>query len=166
MTVKWLEPAEMAVWRGLLFTHAKLFGRLDEELVSAHGLSLAEYEVMVRLSEAPAGARRMAELAEASLVSPSGLTRRVEGLEAAGLVSRRSCSTDGRGSLAVLTEEGRRRLSEAAPTHVAGVRRHLVDQLSPTELAVLGEALGRVAARLSPEPLPVWRSRAEELGAV
>ncbi len=145
----WLSPAEMAAWRALIRAHARLFTRLDAELVAAHGLTLADYEVLVQLSEAPQGVRRMAELAEASLVSPSGLTRRVDGLEAKGLVCRRSCPSDGRGSLAALTEAGRRRLAEAAPTHAGGVRSHLIDKLSPAELAVMAAALERVAGELA-----------------
>lgn len=136
----------MAAWQALIATQARLLAKLDDELARAHGLSLAEYEVLVQLSAAPGGAVRMAELAELALVSPSGLTRRVDGLTAKGLVRRQSCPSDRRGSLAVLTEDGRRRLVEAAPTHVAGVRRHLMDRLSRSELAVLAEALGRVAA--------------------
>ncbi len=143
----------MAAWQGLISTQARLMAALDEELADAHGLSLAEYEVLVHLSDAPEGARRMSELASLALVSPSGLTRRVDGLAAKGLICRQSCPSDRRGSLAVLTEEGRRRLVEAAPTHVAGVRRHLVDRLSPSELAVMAEALGRVALALSPSPV-------------
>lgn len=144
----WLSPGEMAAWRALICTHARLFARLDSELVAAHGLTLAAYDVLAQLSEAPDSTRRMAELAQASLVSRSGLTRRVDGLAKAGLVARRTCPTDGRGSMAALTDEGRRRLAEAAPTHLAGVRRHLVDRLSPPELEVLAKALGRVASEL------------------
>ncbi len=145
----WLSPAETAAWRALIRAHARLFARLDAELVAAHGLTLADYEVLAQLSEAPQGVRRMTELAEASLVSPSGLTRRVDGLEAKGLVCRRSCPSDGRGSLAALTEAGRRRLAEAAPTHAGGVRSHLIDKLSPAELAGMAAALERVAGELA-----------------
>jgi DNA-binding MarR family transcriptional regulator len=139
----------MAAWGALIRAHTRLFAQLDAELVADHGLSLADYEVLVQLSAAPGGVRRMAELAQASLVSPSGLTRRVDGLQAKGLVCRRSCPSDGRGSLAALTDEGRRRLAEAAPTHARGVRSHLIDKLSPAELAVMAAALERVAGDLA-----------------
>lgn len=138
----------MAAWLGLIVTHARLFAKLDEELSVAHGLSLDDYEVLAHLSEAPDGARRMAELAHCCLVSPSGLTRRLDGLVSRGLVCRRSCPSDRRGSLAVLTEAGSQRLSEAAPTHAGGVRHHFIDRLSRDELVVLASALGRVAAEL------------------
>lgn len=151
---RYLDADEMAAWLAFIVAHARLVARLDEELSEAHGLSLGEYEVLVHLADAPDGhgARRMAELAERCLVSPSGLTRRLDRLVAAGLVCRRSCPTDGRGSLAVLTEEGSRHLAEAAPTHVAGVRRHLVDRLSRAELVMLAGALGRVGAGLGAAP--------------
>lgn len=139
----------MAAWLGLVVTHARLFAKLDAELSVAHGLSLEDYEVLAHLSESPGGARRMAELAQCCLVSPSGLTRRLDGLVSRGLVCRRSCPSDRRGSFAVLTEAGAKRLSEAAPTHVGGVRHHLIDRLSRAELAVLTTALGRVAAELA-----------------
>lgn len=142
----------MAAWHALISTQARLLARLDEELADAHGLSLADYEVLVQLADAPGGARRMADLAELALVSPSGLTRRVDGLAAKGLVCRRTCPSDRRGSLASLTEDGRRRLEEAAPTHVAGVCRHLIDRLSRDELTILAEALGRVSAALEASP--------------
>ncbi|MGH9068294.1 MAG: MarR family winged helix-turn-helix transcriptional regulator [Acidimicrobiales bacterium] len=145
---RWLDPLEMQAWRHLLVTHGRLFAVLDDELQAAHGLSLADYEVLVQLSDAPGGALRMAELAERSLVSPSGLTRRLDGLVAAGLVCRRPCPEDRRGSLAALSPAGRAKLAEAAPTHLAGVRRHLVDRLDRGEIEGLLGALARVVEGL------------------
>lgn len=137
----WLDPVEMRAWRAVLVAQSRLFARLDDELSTAHGLSLADYEVLAQLSETPGGVLRMSELARRCLVSRSGLTRRVDGLVAAGLVLRRECPSDHRGTLAQLTGTGRLALVEAARTHVAGVRRHLVDRLSRQQLETLAEAL-------------------------
>jgi DNA-binding MarR family transcriptional regulator len=86
----------------------------------------------------------MSELAERLLLSPSGLTRRLDGLVSSGLVERRRCATDRRGALAVLTESGRARLEAAAPDHVEQVRRHFIDRLSRRQLQLLAEALDKV----------------------
>lgn len=144
----WLAPDEMAAWQAVVVAHGRLFARLDDELVAAHGLSLAEYEVLLQLSQAGCSGLRMAELAQRALVSRSGLTRRVDAMVAAGLVCRRPCPADRRGTLALLTDAGRDRLHDAAPTHVAGVRRHLLDHLSAAEMATLATALGRVGEEL------------------
>jgi DNA-binding MarR family transcriptional regulator len=109
-------------------------------------MSVSDYGVLVQLSAAEGGRRRMSELAEALLLSPSGLTRRLDGLVSAGLVERVRCPTDRRGAYAVLTEAGRRRLVETAPDHVDQVRRHFVDRLDRAQLAALADALERVCS--------------------
>jgi DNA-binding MarR family transcriptional regulator len=119
--------------------------RLDAELQETQGMSVMDYGVLVQLSEAEGGRMRMSELADLLLLSPSGLTRRLDGLVAAGLVERVRCPTDRRGAYAVLTAAGRKRLQRAAPDHVDQVRRHFVDQLSRKQLAGLADALDRVA---------------------
>ena len=126
--------------------------RLDAEL-DGHGLSLADYEILVHLSGEAAGELRMTELAARTLVSRSGLTRRLDRLVDAGLVERRNCPTDRRGVYAVLTDEGRRRLREAAPTHVEGVRRHFIAQLAGQDLQRLTASLNAVVES-SVTPLP------------
>ena len=88
---------------------------------------------------------RMSELAERLLLSPSGLTRRLDGLVSAGLVERQRCPTDRRGAFAVLTPAGRKRLEQAAPDHVDQVRRHFVSRLSRKQLDVLADALEEVS---------------------
>ncbi|HET9076571.1 MAG TPA: MarR family transcriptional regulator [Acidimicrobiales bacterium] len=127
--VRWLTAEEQQVWRRLLSVESRLRDRLDRDLREAHALTLGEYEVLVHLSEAGPTGVRMSDLAELLLLSRSGLTRRIDSLVRAGLVARRSCPVDGRGSMAELTVGGRSRLAEAAPTHVAGVRRYLIDVL-------------------------------------
>lgn len=143
-----LDAEEDAAWRGFLEFGARLLARLDAELVGGAGLSLADYEVLVHLSEAPGGALRMSELAEATVVSRSGLTRRVDALVGRGLLCRRGCPSDHRGTYAVLTDCGRAQVAAAAPVHLAGVRAHLFDLLSPEEVAVLARVLPTLAAAL------------------
>ena len=143
--VAWLNPIEMAAWRTLLSSHAALLATLDRELRAEHGMTLAEYEVLSFLSDAEGGRLPMAALAERVLVSPSALTRRVDRLVRLGYVTREACETDARVTYAALTDEGRRRLEAAAPTHVRGVREHFIDRLSPAQLEALTVAL-RTAA--------------------
>jgi DNA-binding MarR family transcriptional regulator len=126
----WLSDYEQGLWRRLLAAECRLRERLDHELQEAHGLTLGDYDVLVHLSEAEGGSLRMSELAERLLLSRSGLTRRVDVLVRAGRVERKACPDDGRGSLAVLTSTGLELLRAAAPTHVAGVRRYLIDPLA------------------------------------
>lgn len=134
----------MRCWRALISVTTGVLGALDGELQSEHGLSLGEYEVLVHLSEEPERSLRMTDLAGRLHLSPSGITRRIDGLERAGLVERQQCPSDRRGSNAVLTAEGVRRLAAAAPTHVRGVRAHFIDQLSDREIADLASALSSV----------------------
>jgi DNA-binding MarR family transcriptional regulator len=149
---RWLTPEEQVAWRAFVRGSSLLLERLDAELSEAHGLTLADYEILVWLSEAPRGGLRMSELADRALVSRSRLTYRVDRLVAQGLVERRPCPSDRRGSLAVLTPTGRRRLERAAPTHVEGVVAYLVDQCSSRELAVIGKAFASVARALEAQP--------------
>ena len=87
--IAWLNEVEMRAWRGMLSAHAQLYGKLDEELVAEHGITFAEYEVLVHTSEGEDGSIRMSTLADAALVSRSGLTRRVQHLVAQGYLERR-----------------------------------------------------------------------------
>ncbi len=139
--VQWLDEEEQQTWRTWLRHSLLLFDRLDAELRHSHGLGLADYEILVQLSEAPDHRLRMSDLAEQALVSRSRLTHRVDRLVAAGLVERRPCPTDRRGLFAVLSADGQRVLDEAAPTHVEGVRRYAIDPLSPDTRRALGEQL-------------------------
>jgi DNA-binding MarR family transcriptional regulator len=118
---------------------------LDAELQAEHGLSLADYEVLVGLSEVPERRMRMTDLAALLHLSPSGLTRRLDGLSKRNFVRRERCNSDRRGTYAVITDEGMAQLEAAAPTHVRGVREHFIDRLTPRQLANLGAALTVVA---------------------
>ena len=143
---RWLDELESRSWRALLGAHSRLMSRLDTELQSAQQMSLADYGVLVHLSETEDGMLRMSDLAERLLLSPSGLTRRLDRLVSTGLVARVRCPTDRRGSYAKLTPAGRRRLQSAAPDHVEQVRMHFVDRLSRHQLASLVDALEKIAS--------------------
>ena len=145
--VKWLDEDEMRAWHSFLAAGALVDRLVDAQLKEAVGLSHPQYEILVRLAEAPDGELRMTELAGTLLSSKSGLTYQVTQLEKAGLVERRSCPSDVRGVLAVLTESGRQRLEQAAPGHVTLVRELLIDVLTPGQLASLADALGEVSRR-------------------
>jgi DNA-binding MarR family transcriptional regulator len=145
--VKWLDEDEMRAWHSFLAAGALIDRLVDAQLKEAVGLSHPQYEILVRLAEAPEGELRMTELAGTLLTSKSGLTYQVTQLEKAGLVERRSCPSDVRGVLAVLTEAGRWLLKRAAPGHVTLVRELLIDVLSPDQLATLADALGEVSRR-------------------
>jgi DNA-binding MarR family transcriptional regulator len=141
---KWLTPPEMRAWQKLIDVTTGVMATLDGELRAEHGLTLGDYEVLVHISDAPDHSVRMTDLAARLKLSPSGITRRIDGLVRDGYVERKQCPSDRRGSNAVLTEKGLLRLQEAAPTHVRGVRSHFVDQLSERQLANLAAALSAV----------------------
>ncbi len=143
---RWLDQEEQRTWRAYLYSAQLLLDRLDRELTHSTGISHAYYEILVALSEAPERRMRMSELADRCLSSRSRLSHAVSRLEERGWVRRQTCAEDGRGQLAVLTDEGFAALEAAAPVHVESVRTHLFDQLSPEQqLAArdLGETLLR-----------------------
>ena len=140
---RWLSDDEQRDWRALLLGNAVLLERLDRDLKN-YGLSMSEYEVLVRLSEAPARTIRMAELADSVQHSRSRLTHTVARLEHDGLVRRRPCDDDRRGVNATLTDLGYETLVDAAPTHVASVRRALLDLVSPEDFAAVGRVFRAV----------------------
>ena len=143
-SVAQLSPRELAAWRGFLRAHAALVRALDRELEQEHGLPLTHYEVLLHLDNAPDRRLRMSDLAETVLLSQSGVTRLVDRLERAGLVVRRPCTNDGRVLYAVLTDDGRARLAEARPTHLAGVRERFLSRFDDRELDELAAAWERI----------------------
>ena len=145
---EWLSAEQQQHWRAYIAATTLLSEKLSRELQDGHGLQLADYEILVRLSEAPGRRLRMSHLAAFTLASRSRLSHQVDRLERAGLVEREPCESDRRGANAVLTRRGWNLLVAAAPTHVAGVRAHLVDQLTHDEFAALGNAFAKVAAHL------------------
>lgn len=142
--------AEIATWHGFLVTHAKLTKRLDLLMQRDYRLSLAEFDVLIQLSLA-GGCLRMTALAEAALISRSGMTRLVDQLVGQGLVAREPDPADARGTLAVLTPAGRRRFAEAAAGHRENVRSHFLNLLTEDERLALSAAWKKAAARLEAE---------------
>jgi DNA-binding MarR family transcriptional regulator len=145
-----LTTGERAAWRGLLHAHASLVKALDGALEVAHGFPLSSYEALEALDAAPAGRMRMCELAARARLSRSGLTRLVDRLQRAGLIERADCSSDARGSFAVLTSEGRAALVAAGPTYAQVVRARLLDHLSEADLARLVRLWEHVLAAAPP----------------
>lgn len=139
----------MAAWRAYIVGSALLEHRLNRELQAGHGLSIADYEIMVQLSEQPGRRLRMSELAKSVAHSKSRISHQIRRLEAANLVRRVDCPDDGRGVLAVLTDEGAEKLRTAAPTHVEGVREHMINLLSAEEQKVLAAVFERLTGHLS-----------------
>ncbi len=146
---RWLTEDEQRNWRSWLSASHLLNDRLSRDLSEQHGLTIADYEILVRLSEVPDRRMRMSELAHVTLSSRSRLSHQIDRMEKAGLVERQVCDDDRRGAFAALTNQGWTTLVAAAPDHVDSVRRHLVDQLSPEEFAALGSACQRVADHLN-----------------
>jgi DNA-binding MarR family transcriptional regulator len=126
-----------AAWMGMLRVHERLLHELDAELERTHGLSLAEFDVLSQLEAATDHRMRMADLAEAVLLTRSGISRLVDRLEVRGLVERSRCPSDARGLNAALTDAGAALLAEASITHLAGVRERFTERLSPDDVARL-----------------------------
>jgi DNA-binding MarR family transcriptional regulator len=135
---------ELDAWRGFLRTHATLVHELDEELTARHGLPLSSYDVLVQLDAAPDGMLRMSHLADAVLLSRSGLSRLVTRLEKQGLLERLECENDARGAFAAITDAGREKLAEARATHRAGVRERFLGKLGERELRQVARVWSRL----------------------
>jgi DNA-binding MarR family transcriptional regulator len=141
-----LDAEEMAAWRAFVLANARIVKLLQAELETEQGLSLPAYECLVRLSEAVEGRMRMSDLATFATLTPSGLTRLIDKLVADGLVERLRCETDARVVYAAITPAGERRLRDAYPTHLRGVREHFIDRLTPAQLTTLHAALDPLVA--------------------
>jgi DNA-binding MarR family transcriptional regulator len=137
------EEAFLRAWSRAALTVPRA---LDADLLIGQGMSLSEYTALMHLSEAPGRSLRMSELASACALSLSGLSRVVSRLEAQGLVQRERASCDGRGLNAVLTDAGLARLRRAWPTHLASVRRHVMDHLSELDLPAVTAAVRQFAS--------------------
>lgn len=142
---KWLSEDEQRAWRAWIAASNTLNHRLSADLQRQHGLTLADYEILVQLSENPNRKLRMSELAEATLASRSRLSHQVDRLVKRGLVERQECEFDKRGSFAALTDQGWKAIVAAAPDHVESVRTYLVDVLTPQEFDALGRACRKVS---------------------
>jgi DNA-binding MarR family transcriptional regulator len=136
---RWLDPEEQTIWRAYVLATRLLWGELERDMQRGAGMPLTYYEILSTLSEAESGALRMTELSTILQVSPSRLSHAISRLTEWGLVRREVCSSDRRGWIAVLTDEGLARVREAAPIHVESVRRHLFDRLTRSQIEQLGE---------------------------
>jgi DNA-binding MarR family transcriptional regulator len=139
-----LSPAQLEAWTRFLRAHSSITRELEAQLASGHELTLSDYDVLVQLAQAPGRRLRPVELARAVLLTRSGVTRLVHGLERAGLVERIAAPEDLRGSLVHLTPEGRDVLRRASRTHLQGVRERFADRFDAAELATLSDLLGRL----------------------
>ena len=144
---RWLTAEQQVAWRAYLLGTARLMAKLDDDL-RRFGLGINDYEILVRLSEAPGRRLRMAELADRLHQSRSRMTHTVGRLVDAGLVIRQSCESDKRGVWAELTDAGFAKLEEAAPHHVEGVRENLVDIADPADFAAVGRVFDAVAEKI------------------
>jgi DNA-binding MarR family transcriptional regulator len=163
----WLSDAEQAAWRASLEMWRLLMAQLALEL-HEQGLSHADYEVLVRLSETPGRRVRMSDLSAMTLLSRSRLSHQVRRMEEAGLVRREECPTDRRGAYTVLTDHGWDTIRAVAPDHVRAVRRHLFDHLTDEQVRQLTEIAARVVDHLRRTEVashyqPLWQRGDEPL---
>jgi DNA-binding MarR family transcriptional regulator len=142
------DPGILA-WRTFLTAHATIIRRLEAELEDRESLALSDLDVLIQLHLA-GGTLRMRDLAERALLSRSGMTRRVDRLEADGYIVRTACDTDRRGSFAQLTDVGRDRLVAALPSHLQGIETHFVAKLTAAELDMVRSTLSKVLTEPSP----------------
>jgi DNA-binding MarR family transcriptional regulator len=131
-------------WVNLLRAHAVTTRQFNAELLTAHGLTINDFDVLAQLARAPEQALKRVELSERVLLTPSGITRLLKGLEEAGYVSNRPCAEDARVTYAVLTPEGEKKLAEARKTHIESVRALFSERFGEDELATLAELLERL----------------------
>ena len=141
-----LSDDALAVWTDFLRFHAIVVDRLGRDLVEQIGIPLTWYDVLLQLNAAPGGRLRMQDLANAIILSKSGLTRLVDRLQREGYVERTSCPSDRRGTFAEITAKGQAALRKAAPIHLRGVAEHFAAHLSDKEVAVLGRVLRTLIA--------------------
>lgn len=137
-------PRDLSAWRAFLEAHAGITAVLERELRVHSGMPLAWYDVLVQLSEAESGRRRMQDLARRVLFSRSGLSRLIDRMQAAGLVEREGDPRDGRGTYACVTPEGRAALRRAAPVHLRGIEAHFLGLLQDDESRTLTETFRRM----------------------
>ena len=153
MPPKWLDDSEQRAWRNFITTLPDLMAAFEAD-IAPHGINMGDYEVLVFLSEAEDNRMRMCDLASSLRLSPSGLTRRLDGLAKAGWVDRASCSSDRRVMYAHLTDSGRAKMNDAAPDHVTSVRQHFLEPLGPRGVQQLGTLFDKVREHLQ-QPQPV-----------
>ena len=139
-----LTPPGLQSWVSFLRAHSAITRQLNADLLNSHGLTLSDYEVLLRLANAENEMMRRVDLAQSVLLTASGITRLLDGLERAGCVEKVACKSDARVSYAKLTPAGRRKLKEAAETHLAGIEELFTGRYSDEELERLAELLARL----------------------
>ena len=142
-----LRGVELEAWINFLRAHAAVTRQFNAELLTTHGLTINDFDVLAQLARAPEQALKRVELAERVLLTPSGITRLLKGLEDAGYVGNRPCKEDARVTYAVLTQQGRKKLDEARKTHVASVRALFSERFDREELESLASLLERLPMR-------------------
>jgi DNA-binding MarR family transcriptional regulator len=147
-SVKPLSPSEEALWRAVMRIVKIIPRHLDSDLLRGAGLTASDYTTIMHLSEAPNRELRMADLASATDLSASRMTRLVDDLQSRGLVTKTASYSDGRGNMARLTPRGVTKLKSAWPVHVASVRKHFFDFIDPAAVDALAKALGDAATHL------------------
>jgi DNA-binding MarR family transcriptional regulator len=149
---RWLTDEEQQAWRGLLRMTAQLNARANRQLQEEYRISLADYEVLVALSEAPEGRLRVFEVADALAWEQSRVSHQLARMQRRGLIMREGCATDAQRAFAVLTTAGRAAIERAAPAHVEQVRQLVFDELSHEQVSGLTEITTRVLDRLAATP--------------
>ncbi|HTP18764.1 MAG TPA: MarR family transcriptional regulator [Solirubrobacteraceae bacterium] len=139
-----LEGVALEAWRSYLQSHATIVRLLDAELISEHGITTRDYEVLLYLAQAPDRKLPMSALAESTMLTRSGITRLVDGLVAAGFIERVSCPSDARVSYAQLTDGGFEKLRDAGCTHVGSIRRLFLEHFDADETGQLATLLARL----------------------
>jgi len=147
MSVSIQAPSRLGSWVSFLRAHSAITRQLNADLLNVHGLTLNDYEVLLLLSRAENLRMRRVDLAQSVVLTASGITRLLDGLERQGLVEKDACATDGRVSYAKLTDTGHSKLKEAAATHLRGVEELFMGRFSESELEQLASLLGRLPLR-------------------
>jgi DNA-binding MarR family transcriptional regulator len=143
----WLNPREMKAWRSYIIASRRLLDALDFDL-NQHDLSMADYEVLALLSDAPERKMRMSELAQLAMLSKSRLSHRIKVMEGVGWIKREACPNDKRGYFAVMTDKGFKAIAKAAPDHVESVRSRLLDHLTVKDQEDVTRIFDRVTNKL------------------
>jgi DNA-binding MarR family transcriptional regulator len=144
MTATFSPPQQLESWIAFLRAHSAITRELSAQLLREHDLTLNDYEVLLHLSHAEGAMMRRVDLAERILLTASGITRLLEGLERAGFVRKETCASDARVSYAKLTDSGAQKLREAAVTHLRGIDELFTSRYSGSELRTLAELLSRL----------------------
>jgi DNA-binding MarR family transcriptional regulator len=150
--VRWLDDREERAWRALQFMQMRLDGELARRLAAESGLSYQDYTVLVALTDRPDGRMRLFELARDLGWEKSRLSHHIARMMARGLVAKEPCDSDRRGAFVVVTKQGRKEITAAAPGHVRAVRQLFVDRLTPEQLEAVGGAAETVLAALEERP--------------